>query len=229
MKPAKDSLDLGILVSDINASLEFYRDILGLEYVGETPTNDVEAPLYVGGETRHPFQSALFTLLRYSMGNVFGFEAIQATQPLEVRCLEPTVELGLELLVHGDALEPVDDAHVARLCRSGDADDGVVLPLASPEKVGNPDATLAKRGGPGLFGVQLGQRVVARAMHPQHEGLAASVVDAEDHVLGARDQLEPRGAEAPQLERALRDRAHDIVGMLGHASRAFEPFRQRPP
>ena len=37
MKPAKDSLDLGILVSDINASLEFYRDILGLEYVGETP------------------------------------------------------------------------------------------------------------------------------------------------------------------------------------------------
>lgn len=37
MKPAKDSLDLGILVSDINASLQFYRDILGLEYVGETP------------------------------------------------------------------------------------------------------------------------------------------------------------------------------------------------
>lgn len=36
MKPAKDSLDLGILVSDIKASLEFYRDILGLEYVGET-------------------------------------------------------------------------------------------------------------------------------------------------------------------------------------------------
>ncbi len=37
MKPAKNSLDLGILVSDIKASLEFYRDILGLEYVGETP------------------------------------------------------------------------------------------------------------------------------------------------------------------------------------------------
>jgi catechol 2,3-dioxygenase-like lactoylglutathione lyase family enzyme len=36
MKPAKNSLDLGILVSDIKASLEFYRDILGLEYVGET-------------------------------------------------------------------------------------------------------------------------------------------------------------------------------------------------
>ena len=37
MKPAKNSLDLGILVSDIKASLEFYRDTLGLEYVGETP------------------------------------------------------------------------------------------------------------------------------------------------------------------------------------------------
>ena len=37
MKPAKNSLDLGILVSDIKASLEFYRDVLGLEYVGETP------------------------------------------------------------------------------------------------------------------------------------------------------------------------------------------------
>ena len=44
MKPAKDSLDLGILVRDVNASLEFYRDILGLEYVEKTPvwcTRDV--------------------------------------------------------------------------------------------------------------------------------------------------------------------------------------------
>jgi catechol 2,3-dioxygenase-like lactoylglutathione lyase family enzyme len=37
MKPGKDSLDLGILVSDVDASLRFYRDILGLEFVGETP------------------------------------------------------------------------------------------------------------------------------------------------------------------------------------------------
>ena len=37
MKPAKDSLDLGMLVSDIKASLEFYRDTLGLDYVGEVP------------------------------------------------------------------------------------------------------------------------------------------------------------------------------------------------
>jgi len=37
MKPAKDSLDLGIVVSDIKASLNFYQDILGLEFVGITP------------------------------------------------------------------------------------------------------------------------------------------------------------------------------------------------
>ena len=34
MKPAKDSLDLGILASDIKASLNFYQNILGLEFVG---------------------------------------------------------------------------------------------------------------------------------------------------------------------------------------------------
>lgn len=37
MKPAKDSLDLGIVVSDIQASLAFYKDLLGLEFVGTTP------------------------------------------------------------------------------------------------------------------------------------------------------------------------------------------------
>jgi catechol 2,3-dioxygenase-like lactoylglutathione lyase family enzyme len=37
MKAAKDSLDLGILVSDIKASLNFYQNTLGLEFVGITP------------------------------------------------------------------------------------------------------------------------------------------------------------------------------------------------
>jgi catechol 2,3-dioxygenase-like lactoylglutathione lyase family enzyme len=37
MKPAKNSLDLGILVGDIKASLNFYQNLLGLEFVGETP------------------------------------------------------------------------------------------------------------------------------------------------------------------------------------------------
>ena len=34
MKPAKDSMDLGILAGDIKASLNFYQNILGLEFVG---------------------------------------------------------------------------------------------------------------------------------------------------------------------------------------------------
>ena len=34
MKPAKDSMDLGILASNIKASLNFYQNILGLEFVG---------------------------------------------------------------------------------------------------------------------------------------------------------------------------------------------------
>jgi len=37
MKPAKDSLDIGVIVSDIGASLTFYRDILGLQFVGSRP------------------------------------------------------------------------------------------------------------------------------------------------------------------------------------------------
>ena len=37
MKPAKDSLDLGVIISDIKASLNFYQNILGLEFVGITP------------------------------------------------------------------------------------------------------------------------------------------------------------------------------------------------
>jgi catechol 2,3-dioxygenase-like lactoylglutathione lyase family enzyme len=37
MKPAKNSLDLGVIASDIKASLHFYQDLLGLEFVGTMP------------------------------------------------------------------------------------------------------------------------------------------------------------------------------------------------
>lgn len=37
MKPAKNSLDLGIIASDIKASLNFYQNTLGLEFVGTMP------------------------------------------------------------------------------------------------------------------------------------------------------------------------------------------------
>jgi catechol 2,3-dioxygenase-like lactoylglutathione lyase family enzyme len=38
MEPAKDSLDLGILVSDIKSSLNFYQNILGLAFVEKRPS-----------------------------------------------------------------------------------------------------------------------------------------------------------------------------------------------
>jgi catechol 2,3-dioxygenase-like lactoylglutathione lyase family enzyme len=37
MKPAKNSLDIGVIVSDIKASLNFYQNILGLTFVGTFP------------------------------------------------------------------------------------------------------------------------------------------------------------------------------------------------
>jgi catechol 2,3-dioxygenase-like lactoylglutathione lyase family enzyme len=37
MKPAKKSLDIGLIASDIEASLHFYQDLLGLEFVGTMP------------------------------------------------------------------------------------------------------------------------------------------------------------------------------------------------
>jgi catechol 2,3-dioxygenase-like lactoylglutathione lyase family enzyme len=37
MKPAKNSLDLGIIASDIKASLDFYQHTLGLKFVGTMP------------------------------------------------------------------------------------------------------------------------------------------------------------------------------------------------
>jgi catechol 2,3-dioxygenase-like lactoylglutathione lyase family enzyme len=37
MKPAKNSLDIGVIASDIKASLNFYQNLLGLEFVGTMP------------------------------------------------------------------------------------------------------------------------------------------------------------------------------------------------
>ncbi len=56
MKPAKDSLDLGIIVSDIQASLKFYKDLLGLEFAGTTP-------LWFGTMHRLRFGSSDFKLI----------------------------------------------------------------------------------------------------------------------------------------------------------------------
>jgi len=37
MNPAKDSIDLGVLVSDIQASLHFYQELLGLKFIQKIP------------------------------------------------------------------------------------------------------------------------------------------------------------------------------------------------
>jgi catechol 2,3-dioxygenase-like lactoylglutathione lyase family enzyme len=57
MKPAKNSIDLGILVSDIKASLGFYQNLLGLEFVGETP-------VWFGTMYRLRFGSSDFKLIK---------------------------------------------------------------------------------------------------------------------------------------------------------------------
>jgi catechol 2,3-dioxygenase-like lactoylglutathione lyase family enzyme len=56
MEVAKDSLDVGILVSDIKASLNFYQNILGLEFVDERP-------LWFGKMHRLRFGSSDFKLI----------------------------------------------------------------------------------------------------------------------------------------------------------------------
>jgi catechol 2,3-dioxygenase-like lactoylglutathione lyase family enzyme len=37
MDPAKDSMDLGVLVGDIQASLHFYQELLGLKFIEKIP------------------------------------------------------------------------------------------------------------------------------------------------------------------------------------------------
>jgi catechol 2,3-dioxygenase-like lactoylglutathione lyase family enzyme len=56
MESAKDSLDLGILVSDIKASLNFYQNILGLKLVEERP-------IWFGTMYRLRFGSSDFKLI----------------------------------------------------------------------------------------------------------------------------------------------------------------------
>ena len=40
MKLAKNAVDMGVLSGDIQASLKFYRDVLGLEFVEEMPASN---------------------------------------------------------------------------------------------------------------------------------------------------------------------------------------------
>jgi catechol 2,3-dioxygenase-like lactoylglutathione lyase family enzyme len=60
MKPAKDSLDIGVIVSDIKASLNFYQNILGLEFVGSVP-------LWFGTMHRLRFGASDFKLIEFTL------------------------------------------------------------------------------------------------------------------------------------------------------------------
>jgi catechol 2,3-dioxygenase-like lactoylglutathione lyase family enzyme len=57
MIPAKESLDLGVIVRDIEASLSFYRDTLGLQFVEKIP-------LWFGTMYRLRFGTSDFKLIQ---------------------------------------------------------------------------------------------------------------------------------------------------------------------
>ena len=60
MKLVKDSLDIGLVVGDIDKAVEFYRDLLGLKYIGvflELPDDLAKkGPIFNQGFKLHGFQ-----------------------------------------------------------------------------------------------------------------------------------------------------------------------------
>jgi catechol 2,3-dioxygenase-like lactoylglutathione lyase family enzyme len=56
MKPAKDAMDLGVFVSNIQASLSFYQDTLGMEKEGESQ-------MPIGMMHRLKFGNSVFKLI----------------------------------------------------------------------------------------------------------------------------------------------------------------------
>jgi catechol 2,3-dioxygenase-like lactoylglutathione lyase family enzyme len=70
MKPAKNSLDIGVIASDIKASLNFYQNLLGLEFVGTMP-------LWFGTMHRLRFGESDFKLIepkKVPPGGAIGLE-----------------------------------------------------------------------------------------------------------------------------------------------------------
>lgn len=101
IKPAKDSLDLGVIVSDIKASLNFYQNILGLQFV-ET------VPLAFGTMHRLRFGTSDFKLIdpkkvppagADGLANQLGFRYVTfVVQNLSEICAE-LKKLGVEFAV----------------------------------------------------------------------------------------------------------------------------------
>lgn len=113
MKPAKDSLDLGMLVSDIKASLRFYRDLLGLEFVETTP-------LWFG--TLHRLR--------------FGTSEFKLTQP---NTMPPKGPIGMEAQL-GFRYVTFQVTNLSELCRELKAK-GIEFPI--PEKEVRPGVRIA--------------------------------------------------------------------------------------
>jgi catechol 2,3-dioxygenase-like lactoylglutathione lyase family enzyme len=108
MKPAKNSLDIGVIVSDIKASLNFYQNILGLEFVGITP-------LWFGTMHRLRFGTSDFKLIaphvlppRGAVGleNQLGFRYVTfVVENLSELCAD-LQKIGIEFTVPEKEIRP---------------------------------------------------------------------------------------------------------------------------
>ena len=108
MKPAKDSLDLRIVVSDIKASLNFYQNILGLEFVGSVP-------LWFGTMHRLRFGASDFKLIEpkvvppqgaVGLENQLGFRYVTfVIRNLSQLCAELTT-MGIEFTLPETEIRP---------------------------------------------------------------------------------------------------------------------------
>jgi catechol 2,3-dioxygenase-like lactoylglutathione lyase family enzyme len=108
MKPAKNSLDLGVIVSDIKASLNFYQTILGLEFVGTVP-------LWFGTMHRLRFGTSDFKLIEPSkvpppgaigLEKQLGFRYVTfVIENLSSLCIE-LKKMGIEFTVPEKEIRP---------------------------------------------------------------------------------------------------------------------------
>jgi len=108
MKPAKNSLDMGVIVSDIKASLNFYQNLLGLEFVGTVP-------LWFGTMHRLRFGTSDFKLIdpkvlppRGAIGleNQLGFRYVTfVIENLSELCAD-LQEIGIEFTVPEREMRP---------------------------------------------------------------------------------------------------------------------------
>lgn len=108
MKPAKNSLDLGLIAGDIQASLNFYQNILGLEFVGTTP-------LWFGTMHRLRFGESDFKLIEprevppggaLGLENQLGFRYVTFVIENLSQLCDDLKKIGIEFTVPETELRP---------------------------------------------------------------------------------------------------------------------------